>query len=352
MDYSGNYNIRSNSISLYKGSNLLMDSSSLDTVVIQPTFTPISSLSSPNVLNDLLAKNISLQSIDWSSSAYFIQIIASFEQPVKHIILDRIHVRHGSIHGVSQQDSLWLFYVCPYHQGLIQVWSDEGAFLDDSGHFSRASELLELNVEFEWNHCHFVSLSEVNDLFVIQVDILCERSFAISPSNLSITISTLLSTSYHIDSVNPPLSHPVLLLKPQLSEAMISVSFTPSFIRESQIKVTALTISYSAVAPIITAEDIAPNARMIHVFNVSCNMECTHWESLTAVLVSSGDVLAVYPYDGSWKKKAVSMRVVVDVKESQEGSIYFMGVQNERGVKGVWKGENLPINGSKGRQRK
>ena len=147
MDYSGNYNIRSNSISLYKGSNLLMDSSSLDTVVIQPTFTPISSLSSPNVLNDLLAKNISLQSIDWSSSAYFIQIIASFEQPVKHIILDRIHVRHGSIHGVSQQDSLWLFYVCPYHQGLIQVWSDEGAFLDDSGHFSRASELLELNVE-------------------------------------------------------------------------------------------------------------------------------------------------------------------------------------------------------------
>ena len=26
MDYSGNYNIRSNSISLYKGSNLLIDS--------------------------------------------------------------------------------------------------------------------------------------------------------------------------------------------------------------------------------------------------------------------------------------------------------------------------------------
>ena len=68
MDYSGNYNIRSNSISLYKGSNLLMDSSSLDTVVIQPTFTPISSLSSPNVLNDLLAKNISLQSSFWTES--------------------------------------------------------------------------------------------------------------------------------------------------------------------------------------------------------------------------------------------------------------------------------------------
>ena len=318
--------------------------------MIQPTFTPISSLSSSNVLRDLIAKNISLQSIDWSSSAYFIQIIASFEQqPVKHINLDRIHVRHGSIHGASQQDSLWLFYVCPYHQGLIQVWSDEGAFLDDSGHASRPSELLELNVEFEWNQCHFVSLSEVNDLFVIQVDVLCERSITIAPSNLSITNATLLSTSYHTDSVNPPLSHPVLLLKPQLSEATISVSFTPSFIRENQIKVTSLTISYSAVPPTITAEELPSSVGTVRVFNVSCDMECTHWELLTAVLISSGDALAVYPYDGSWKKKAVSMRVVVDIKKNQAGSIYFTGVQNERGVKGVWKGESLPISGSKGR---
>lgn len=314
-------------------------------MVIQPTLTPISSSSS---LHDLLAKNISLQSIDWSSSPYFIQIIASFEQPVKHINPDLIHVRHGSIHGVSQQDSLWLFYVCPFHQGLIQVWSDEGAFTDDSGHLSRASNVLELNVEFDSNHCHFVSLSELNDLFVVQVDVLCERALTLAASNLSITNATLLSISYHKDSTSPPLSHPVLLLKPQQAEAAISVSFTPSFAHENQIEVEALSIAYSAVPPVITAEDTTPLARSVHVFNVSCSVECTSWELLTAVLADSGETLPVYPFNGFWTKKAAWARVVVDVKEDQAGTIFFSGLRSERGVEGVWKGAYLPLSGPKG----
>ena len=299
-------------------------------------------------LRDLLAKNISLHHIDWSNSPYFIQIIASFEQPVKHINVERLHVSHGSIHGVSQQDSLWLFYVCPYHQGLVQVWSDEGAFLDDSGHLSKASNLLQINVEFDSNHCYFVSLSEVNDLFVIQVDVLCERELTIGPSNLSISNATLLSISYHNDSTDPPLSHPVILLKPQLSEVRISVGFTPSFIRENQIEVETLTISYSAIAPIITAQDLTNHADMIHVFNVSCNMECMNWELLTAVLVTTDETLSVYPFNGFWTKKAPWMCVVVDVKEDQQGLIYFTGVRNERGVEGVWKGDYLSLDGLKG----
>lgn len=152
-----------------------------------------------------------------------------------------ILVKDGTVTDLhSLGMSTWIFNVAPKHPGVMTISAPTGAFMDDEGRISVASDLLTIIVPSSPNLCLFLSPKRLVNNLMIVVRIVCESPITPTPQDFTISNSTVLSLT------NDATTHTLILsLTTTLVEAIIRVDFSHSFQIANSIISNELMIEYT-----------------------------------------------------------------------------------------------------------
>ena len=152
-----------------------------------------------------------------------------------------IVVKHGTLTDLHcLRDSTWLFYVAPMYPGILTISAPAGAFVDDEGRVSVASDSLEVVVPSTPNMCLFLSQKQLVNELLIVVYIVCESPITPKIQDFSVSNSTVVSLTED-ESTNSL----ILSLTTSLVRTTIRVDFSHTFKSINSITSDELIIQYT-----------------------------------------------------------------------------------------------------------
>ena len=173
-DHCGNWNSRSNFITIHIGMCFFLILSYLDSIIFKPT------LSSP------------YSSSHSSYSPYYIPILVELPSNTDIVNASLISVNDGVISDLYKLNSQWSFSISPYHQGRITVQCLAGAFIDEVGRISKQSDPFILDIAYDTVECLFLGPGIATDILVL-VTVVCERFLPVNTNDFFISNGTIQS---------------------------------------------------------------------------------------------------------------------------------------------------------------
>lgn len=210
-----------------------------------------------------------------------------------------IEVMHGTLSDLhSLGVSTWLFYLAPMHPGIVTVSAPVGAFIDDEGRSSVASDVLTVTVPSNPNLCLFLSRKRLVNELLVEVRIVCES--VINPCIQDLSISNATVSSITRDESTNIL---FLSLTTTLVDTIIRVDFTTSFKSIYHVTSEELVIEYTSsyslpVSPSIVSSSCSMSSEAKLVSSVVV---------YEVILVCVGIVSSVFP---SWLNASNSLMII------------------------------------------
>lgn len=227
-DLYGNWNIQSNTLSIFKGR---IDSSCFNVDSVE--FIPV--LSSPYTTNP------------YAYSPFYIPVLVQLPVPANTVDSTKIIVTNGIISDLVQSNSQWSFYISPFHQSKIVIECLGGAFMDVDNRLSEASQKLVLDVWYETTDCVFLGPTIARELSTF-VSVVCERMLTIVKSDFVCSNCTIASVNSITDE-----DRVVINVVPNTGVPSFSTAFTKQFENLYSVSASALTVAVdltSSVAPV------------------------------------------------------------------------------------------------------
>lgn len=194
-----------------------------------------------------------------SGSALHCEVLITFQSSVSHFNTTGIHIEHGVINDYySIGLTTWVIIISPLYTGLVRVYTSAGAFTDDKGRISLASDVFSLNVVNQPTTCLFLAPMSVFRQLRIQVRVVCETVLEplitdFSVKNAKISMLNLNNTSNSV----------FLTLEPTKVSATITIDFTTSYKSSQNVKSSPVYITYNNAVKLASFQQ--PNAKNIWI---------------------------------------------------------------------------------------
>lgn len=225
-DLYGNWNIQSNTLSIYKGR---IENGSF--IVDSVEFIPV--LSSPYSTNPS------------AFSPFYIPVLIQLPVAASTVDSTKIVVTSGIISDLIQGNSQWSFYISPFHQSKIVVECLEGAFVDMDNRLSEPSKKLVLDVWYETTECVFLGPSIARDLSTF-ISVVCERMLTVLESDLVCSNCTITSMNAISDE-----DRIVISVVPNTGVPSFSTAFTKQFKNLYSVSASTLTVSVNLTSSVV-----------------------------------------------------------------------------------------------------
>ena len=225
-DLYGNWNIQSNTLSIYKG-RIEKGSFIVDSV----EFIPV--LSSPYSTNPS------------AYSPFYIPVLVQLPVSANTVDSTKIVVTSGIISDLVQSNSQWSFYISPFHQSKIVVECLEGAFMDVDNRLSEPSQKLVLDIWYETTECVFLGPSIARELSTF-ITVVCERMLTVLESDLVCSNCTITSMNAISDE-----DRIVISVVPNTGVPSFSTAFTKQFKNLYSVSASPLTVSVNLTSSVV-----------------------------------------------------------------------------------------------------